>query len=344
MNPSDPRNLSSNDIETAGAPQPQPQPTPMATPTEVHDYLHPIVEQPKHTYHPKAVRTVLVIVVAICLLGVGLAVLASLLPAMSKPATKSQNQTTTPVATEKLTATKQIERVKAYFKGTTTAGSSLTLPVKTTGNNFYTVIPDVAETKSVAGELAPAEVPAMLTAIHKVFDYDKMERTVRSDGTDNTNYLADYRHADIVCQLTVTKPSDTKAKQFVEAKCLDVSQYVAYAAIQRPFYNVYTPAQAGSVEYAFTGKPVSKPSNTSGYQLAELPIGTVIGQQVETSGQIAMFYQTPDGIWHYFKDRAQKMIECEQYRSRDELFAYGGQLCYSLAKDTVISVVAPKKK
>jgi hypothetical protein len=342
MNPSAPHDLSSNEIESGGAPS---QPTPQANATEVHDYLHPIVEPPKHTYHPKAVRTLLIVLVVVSLLGVGLAVLATLLPTMSKPVTNQTNTpTTTSKTTEKLTAAKEIERVKAYFKGTTTAKSSLSLPVKTDGNNFYTVIPDVAEVKSVAGEVAPADVTAMVTAIHKVLDYDKLERTVWSDGADNTNYLADYRHKDVLCQITVTKPADTKAKQFIEAKCLDMTQYEAYAAIQRPFYNVYTPAQAGSVEYAFTGKPAAKPSNTSGYHLAELPVGTVIANKVETQGQTGMFYQTPDAIWHYFKDRAQKMIECEQYRVRDELFAYGGQQCYSLAKDTITTVIAPKKK
>lgn len=335
MQPDDPQNAS---------PTP-PAPTPTIEPAgQVHDYLHPIIDKPKRTYHPKVFVTILIVVVALSLLGVGLAVTAALLPTPTKQSSTQATDSKLSSNAEVLSATKQIDRVKAAFNGNATALSGLTTPVKTAKNNYYTIIPDLEPVVSIAGQVEPSKVQTTITSIAKVLTGSSMNERVLSDGSGTSSFLADYTHKDVVCQVASVRPADVASPQFVEAKCINMSSYEDYAAAQRPFYNIYSPAQAASTEVAFTGKAEVKPSATSGYQLAELPADTVSNGRVVSVGARAMFYQTPAGIWYYFKTRAQQLIECEQYSNDTLKFAYANQPCRSLAKDADLTVVPPKKK
>ena len=329
-----------NNVTPPSAPPPQ-QPQ---QPIVAGDYTHPILDKPKRVYHPKVTIIALSAVVTLALIGVGLAIYFALQPVQPGQTNKNGSTNNGTTKTPTLTAAQEIERLKVYFKGTDKARTSLTTPIRTEGNNFYTVIPDASQVTSIAGELEPAKVADHLTAMHKVLDYDKFTRKILQDGVGTNNYLADYIHADVICQLSATKQTDPKANQFVEAKCLNLQQYVDYATVQRTFYNVYPAGDASSVPIVFTGKPQIKASVTAGYQFTELPVSTVIDQQATSSGTLAMFYKTPDNIWHHFKDRAQRLVECEQYNTDPLRYAYAGQPCHSLGKDVDLVVEAPKKK
>ena len=254
---------------------------------------------------------------------------------------KPADNTVVKQVTKTLTAAEAVARMKAQFAGTLAVANGIKTPVKVPGNDFYTVIPDVTPIIGVADNVEPAKVPSTIDTLHKALASYGLTRQIISDGTGVSNYQADYVHADILCQITVTKNADVKAPQFVEGKCLNITTYADYSVTQRPFYNVYSPAQATSSEVAFTGKPEVKVSATAGYQLAELPVSSIANGQIVSANVRAMFYQTPSGIWYYFKDRAQKLIECEQYNTDILKNAYVGQPCHSLAKDidTIVTIV-----
>ena len=320
------------------------QPAPAVPANEVHDYLHPIVDQPKRTYHPKAFRTVLIVVVALSLLGVGLALLAAYLPTVSKRTVDTKSDTSAPTLTKPLTASEAVARMKQIFPGALPVTHSISTPVMLEGNNFYTVVPDVAPIIGLADNIESSKIAALVAKLDTSLTSYGMTARVISDGTGTSNYQADYSHPDVICQIGTIKTTDQSAPQLLEARCLDIATYLDVASAQRPFYNVYSPAQATSSEVAFTGKPAITASATPGYQLAELPVSSVANGQIVSASVRAMFYQPPSGIWYYFKDRAQKLIECEQYSTDVLKNAYVGQPCRSLSKDIDTTVPAVKKK
>lgn len=319
-------------------------PAPAIPANEVHDYLHPIVDQPKRTYHPKAFRAILIVVVVLSLLGVGLALLATYLPTVSKRTVDTPSTTSTSTLTKTLTASEAVARMKKIFPGPLPVTHSISTPVMLKGNNFYTVVSDVAPIIGLADNIEPSKVAPLIAKLDKSLTSYGMTANVISDGKGASNYQADYSHPDVICQIGTTKTIDQNAPQLLEVRCLDTATYLDVASAQRPFYNVYSPAQATSSEVAFTGKPIITPSATPGYQLAELPVSSVANGQIVSASVRAMFYQPPSGIWYYFKDRAQKLIECEQYSTDVLKNAYVGQPCRSLSKDIDTTVPAVKKK
>ncbi len=324
--------------------EPGAQPAPVVPASEVHDYLHPIIDQPKRTYHPKAFRTILIVLVVLSLLGVGLALLAAYLPTVSGRTAKETSNKPTTTLTKALSASEAVARMKEVFPGTLPISHNISTPVKLEGNDFYTVVADVAPVAGLADNIESSKVMPLITKLDTSLTSYGMTANVISDGTGAASYQADYSHPDVLCQITTTRSADSNAPQLLEAKCLDIEAYLEVASTQRPFYNVYSPAQATSSEVAFTGKPEVKASATPGYQLAELPVSSIANGQIVSASVRAMFYQPPSGIWYYFKDRAQKLIECEQYNTDVLKNAYVGQPCRSLSKDIDTTVPAVKKK
>ncbi len=322
---------------------PQPSAQPLQT-TPAPDYLHPISDKPQHTYNPKRMIIILSVVVAASLLAVAAMLVVALMPPQQphKPTTQTTTKTTPVEST--LTAKQTIEHIKVYFKGTATAKSPITTPVIAPGKSFYTVIPDIAPLASVAGEVIPDTSDAQLASIVKSLDYDKFTKRVFSDGTKQTNYLADFTRDDVVCQTAVTKSSDVKASHWFEVRCLDMSQYAEYAGAQQPLVSLYTPTTSTATKYGFIGKPAVTASKSAGYNFTEITSSTVIDQRMSAVNSKSMFYQTPDGLWHYFRDHTDGIyVECEQYNTPVLKYAYYGQPCRSLAKDTVITVALPQK-
>lgn len=344
MNPNEKQpQFSDSDIQNAGQPVQPTAPTPVP---EVHDYLHPIQDKPKHVYHPKRMMLILGMVVGASLLAVVVMLVYALLPTQSSKKTQTSNQTTvttTPVDT--LSAKQAIAHVGEYFKGKEKAKTAISRPVTAPNKSFYTVVPDTAPLISLAGAIAADMSPTQLESILKSMDYDKFVKQVLADGENSTNYLADLTRNDVVCQVAVTKQKDVKADHWFEVRCLDISVYTEYANAQQTLVSLYTPLTASSVQYGFIGKPTTKASRSAGYTLAELPVGSVIDNRLTTTNRLAIFYQTADKLWHYFTDRDRDLlVECEKFNTNDLRFAYGGESCRRVKTGAVESVIAPKKK
>ncbi len=341
--------VSDNDIQQAGKPASAPtQPTESIPDLTPHDYLHPIVDPPKHAYHPKRVMAVLIVIVAASLLAVIAMLLFALLPANKKTEQAATNTTSTAPAEKPLTAKDAFSHIQAYFKGTASVTSGITLPVKAPKAAYYSVVPETTGIVGASGPITAANSEAQRESIEKSLDYDKFTKQVMADGTNGADYLADYSRPDVVCELHIIKQKDVKADHTFDVKCQDVSVYSEYAKAQSPVVNSYTPLTATSLQYGFVGKPAPKASQTSGYNTAEIEVASVINNQMTAHGKYAMFYQTPDGLWHYLIDHDQNTpIDCKQFTNGGNtalLYAYTGLQCKNMQNGLMQTVVAPKKK
>lgn len=322
------------------AEQPNVEPTPATTAT---GYAHPIADKPRRTYNPKRFKLLLIVIVAISILSVGAAVALTLLPFMQKQ-TATVPETSKPVAPEKpVSAKTAIDHVKDYFKGEQLAKTPISLPVMATGSDFYTVVPDVAPLVSVAGEVAPDASERQLSSIIHSLEGDKFVQRVSSNGANQTAFLADFTRKETFCEVSVQKPTDVKQNHLFEVRCLDMATYVDYAAAQKPLVSQYSPLSATSVQYGFVGKPASLPSKTANYALVDMEVSIVVDNRMTSTGKYAQFYQSPDGLWYYFRDRdTAAVIDCDKYNSDEVRKAYFGVSCRNSTKGDITTVQAPR--
>lgn len=341
MSPNDPSQYSQPDSQMTSQSKPS-EPIPEL----VHDYTHPILDSPKHPYHPKRVMIGLIAIVVLALLSVAAMLLFALLPMKNtaKPA-KTQQTNVQSTKQDSLSAKETISHLSVYFKGKNPVKTGITLPVKAPGSAYYTVIPETTDVVGMSGEISADMSDQQRDSIEKSLDYDQFTKQVMSDGSNHTNYLADYSRSDVVCELSITKPTDVKADQLFDMKCQDMSTYTAYAKRQAQWVSLYASLTATSVRYGFVGMPVVHPSTVANYNITQLQVSTVVDNRMASTGKYAQFYQTPDGLWHYLQDQDEgTLIMCDQYMASNDLrSAYAGQQCRSKT-GTVSTVIPPTKK
>lgn len=318
------------------------QTLPQTTPTQQADYLHPITDPPKHTYHPKRMILILSVAVVVSLLVVGLLVAYAIRP--TKIAiTEDQTNDQKVEELKPLTANDTLKLVQTHLTEPTAAKQAIALPVLAPKKKFYTVIPEDTPVQGTAAAVAPGKVTSTYEAVQKVFTDNKFVELERRDLEDPIGYLAYFTREDVICQMTIAPASTEAEPRMLQVDCLDMTSYTEYADAQQPLASVYTPATTASTYVAFTGKPSLKPSQTAGYNLVEIPVSTVIDQKLTSSGTLALFYQSPDSLWHYFLDRdSGLLVDCTKYKATPVLYAYAGQTC-SITNSSKTNVVIPPK-
>lgn len=296
----------------------------------------------KVTYHPKRFRIMLGSIVALCLVAVATMVVVALAPFRQGNTAPSDKANST-APSERVVAAKQaIAHVKEYFKADGIAKSGISLPVRAAGKDFYTTIPDPAVLSSVAGEVLPAKRQSQLASIVHSLEGDGFTLHVRSNSDDA--YLAEFSGNQTFCEVSANPLDHRKVSFWVEVRCADMSTYNDYAAAQEPLVRLYTPLSATSALYGFSGKPTPTASKTSGYSTVELPVSAIADNKATSTGAYALFYQTPDGLWHYFTDRDTVAgLDCSAYNSRDLQFAYVGTPCRTSSTTAPSVVELPKK-
>lgn len=346
MNPNQQQPTPPQDTSPQQTPPPMPGALPaQPTPPPEGSYSQPIPDAPKHIYHPKQFMLALSIFVAVCLLGVVIMVLMTLMPQSSTKTKTAPADTKNNVVENPIPAELAISHVKEYFKGTETAKSALMLPVQPPDTAYYTVVPDVKPLSSVAGNVPAAKAHDQLTSIVHSLEGDKFETNVINDGAGNTNYQAYFIREDTICEVDVVKTTDVAADQWIEAKCLDMTTYISYAKAQAPYASLYTPLTSTSVQYGFVGIPEVKAGGVAGYQTLRIQVSSVINDHLATDGQYALFYKTLDGIWHYFSDQDnQVIISCDLYNNNDIKSAYAGKTCRVNSNGSTKVIEAPKTK
>lgn len=336
MNPQ--RNLNDSDIENAGHPG-YVSPSANAAPKPLSDgkYAQPVP-------HQKGVRSfhaLKVILISGLLLAAAIGVIAVVLlfAQSSTKRTTNEQKKAGETKLDPLTAQQTIERTTVYFKGQEKAKTPLTIPIKVKGKNFYTVIPDVDILQSLAGYVPKEMSKQQRESIEKSLDYDKFVKKVFSEGDEKTAYLADFTRDDVVCQLSVDPAEHDTKGDWTELRCLDVSAYTPYADAQQPLAKAYSAVTSTAAHYGFIGKPMPKDGALSGYKLVEIPVGAVTNQRMTTPDNLGMFYQMPDGLWYYFRDRNRDVyVECENFTGENQRRAYADQPCRRRSTGTIETV------
>lgn len=336
MNPQ--RNLNDSDIENAGHPG-YVSPSANAAPKPLSDgkYAQPVP-------HQKGVRSfhaLKVILISGLLLAAAIGVIAVVLlfAQSSTKRTANEQKKAGETKLDPLTAQQTIERTAVYFKGQEKAKTPLTIPIKVKGKNFYTVIPDVDILQSLAGYVPKEMSKQQRESIEKSLDYDKFVKKVFSEGDEKTKYLADFTRDDVVCQLSVDPAEHDTKGDWTELRCLDVSAYTPYADAQQPLAKAYSAVTSTAAHYGFIGKPMPKDGALSGYKLVEIPVGAVTNQRMTTPDNLGMFYQMPDGLWYYFRDRNRDVyVECENFTGENQRRAYADQPCRRRSTGTIETV------
>ena len=336
MNPQ--RNLNDSDIENAGHPG-YVSPSANAAPKPLSDgkYAQPVP-------HQKGVRSfhaLKVILISGLLLAAAIGVIAVVLlfAQSSTKRTANEQKKAGETKLDPLTAQQTIERTAVYFKGQEKAKTPLTIPIKVKGKNFYTVIPDIDILQSLAGYVSKEMSKQQRESIEKSLDYDKFVKKVFSEGDEKTAYLADFTRDDVVCQLSVDPAEHDTKGDWTELRCLDVSAYTPYADAQQPLAKAYSAVTSTAAHYGFIGKPVPKDGALSGYKLVEIPVGAVTNQRMTTPDNLGMFYQMPDGLWYYFRDRNRDVyVECENFTGENQRRAYADQPCRRRSTGTIETV------
>ena len=332
------RNLNDSDIENAGHPG-YVSPSANAAPKPLSDgkYAQPVP-------HQKGVRSfhaLKVILISGLLLAAAIGVIAVILlfAQSSTKRTTNEQKKAGETKLDPLTAQQTIERTAVYFKGQEKAKTPLTIPIKVKGKNFYTVIPDIDILQSLAGYVSKEMSKQQRESIEKSLDYDKFVKKVFSEGDEKTAYLADFTRDDVVCQLSVDPAEHDTKGDWTELRCLDVSAYTPYADAQQPLAKAYSAVTSTAAHYGFIGKPVPKDGALSGYKLVEIPVGAVTNQRMTTPDNLGMFYQMPDGLWYYFRDRNRDVyVECENFTGENQRRAYADQPCRRRSTGTIETV------
>ena len=330
--------MNDSDIENAGHPG-YVSPSANAAPKPLSDgkYAQPVP-------HQKGVRSfhaLKVILISGLLLAAAIGVIAVVLlfAQSSTKRTTNEQKKAGETKLDPLTAQQTIERTAVYFKGQEKAKTPLTIPIKVKGKNFYTVIPDVDILQSLAGYVPKEMSKQQRESIEKSLDYDKFVKKVFSEGNEKTAYLADFTRDDVVCQLSVDPAEHDTKGDWTELRCLDVSAYTPYADAQQPLAKAYSAVTSTATHYGFIGKPVPKDGALSGYKLVEIPVGAVTNQRMTTPDNLGMFYQMPDGLWYYFRDRNRDVyVECENFTGENQRRAYADQPCRRRSTGTIETV------
>lgn len=319
-------------------------PASSAEPIQKHDYAQPIADAPKKAYHPRRFMVALGVFVTICLLAVTAMVAMALLPMQQSKKSETANNAASQAVEKTVSAKQAIAHVKEYFKADGAAKSGISLPVRATGKDFYTVIPEASATVSVAGNVAPDKTDSQLKSIIHSLEGDGFTQQTSGYEPESSNYLASFVRPETVCQVEVVHIIDKSSSHWTEVRCADMATYEEYAKAQEPLVRLYTPLSATSVLYGFIGKPSPVASKTTGYSTAELPVSIVIDSTMTSHGTLALYYQAPSGLWTYWRDRdASAVFACDQYNTNELKSAYFGAPCRDTGTNTMSVVAAPKK-
>jgi hypothetical protein len=161
-------------------------------------------------------------------------------------------------------------------------------------------------------------------------NYDKARRTLdrlnlEGKKTSNTQVGKTpsmyYENASVHCHLGV---QEIEKDYVLRVSCANMSAYTEAAKQIQVFYDLY--AQNNPEAKTIQGIDVSslKDSLSKGYKTAEI---TIVKDNTPEGAVNALYYQTSDGTWHYFKATLLE-IYCEEYNTPDIQKAFIGKPCY----------------
>ncbi len=189
-----------------------------------------------------------------------------------------------------------------------------------------------AAARVVEYTVVPNELEKTYNQIHHVLSYQGLSK--KNISNSKTTFITDayYDNAYVHCRVSVARPTSNFALQVA---CADVGAYTSSAKQMQKFHELYAKnnphkAAASSIESIDI-----KDSVSMGYKIAEL---TIIRDNTPEGAVNALYYQTPDGTWNYFKATLLE-IYCEEYNTPDLKKAFIGKKCFTTSGS--ISSVRP---
>lgn len=270
------------------------------------------------------------VLLAVFLIGGGTVVYWLTKPEKKPQATVSQNtkQSSQKTLQKKTTSTDLkafMQSVKKHMGGGDAAAEYAAPDYKVNGYDFYAV--GVLELSTSWEDTLPEAQIKPAAAKLEAFLYENGFKKSEQQVKAGYYPLVKYESSDTLCGINYyLDTADTNKPVFLT--CALKASYEPTAKTLKPLYAVYRDANKDSqyiTEDSRLGLPKIEPSKSTGYKTAE----AAIYGEASPTGAVGLFYQTPDGVWHYFTG-TQSVLPCNRFDTSDLKKAYLGQTCYLL--------------
>lgn len=213
---------------------------------------------------------------------------------------------------------------KSLSDGKVTEGSGSVLSAYQPKGQPYFVKPEKA--KSIEYTVAAAKIEKTYKKAGHILDHLNLTGRNTSNSQVGKTPSMYYENSFVRCQLGVQQ----REKDYtLRVSCADMKAYTDTAKQLQVFYDLY--AQHNPTKKDIEGIKVTsiQDSLSRGYKTAEL---TMVQDNTPEGAVIALYYQTPDGTWNYFKATLLEIF-CEEYNTPDLKKAFIGKPCFTSAMD-----------
>lgn len=191
------------------------------------------------------------------------------------------------------------------------------------GYDFFTV-PETYASVTIAAKSHDSIVDDVMTA-QKYFLTKKMTLDMTNIYEDGL-VSAHFHNDTAICEMNESTTPLPQGENQLVASCADYTSYAANAETLQPLYRAMTDSKLEHPTYGqgvlFTGSITD--SKTNGYRIASVGTSNVYAA---VGGSVALFYQTPDGAWHYLFN-TQSGAQCSELnKTSDTKKAFAGVAC-----------------
>lgn len=214
-----------------------------------------------------------------------------------------------------------IQKFEGSLRGGKVAeGSGSVLSANQPKGQSYFVKPEKAQ--AITYKVAPNKVEKTYKKARHILDRQgltgKLISSKQVGATPGMYYDNEFVHCYLGAQ------TDENNNALLHVACANTKAYQDAERQLQVFYDLY--AQNNPDKKAIVGITISslKDSLSKGYKTAEI---TIVKDNTSEGAVNALYYQTPDGTWHYFKATLLE-IYCEEYNTPDIQKAFIGKPCY----------------
>lgn len=261
---------------------------------------------------------------------------------VTKKPSSDPNPAVTSIGTEKkaevLSAEDTLKGLADTLRATGIGYGGTIQPYKVAGFEFKTSVG--VETRSVTVSRSPGESATALSAARDYLKTKNYKENIVEKGIGSSSFIANYESEKAICRAEHIKAASGSnlSLDTVSLSCLDISDLKKIAESQKPFYELLKAARPDEIvldKVAIAGNPKIDDSYVYGYKTVEQALISGADDTSNRGGTVmkAMFYQTPDGHWHYFTT-TDGLVDCDLYKTDDLKRAYKAKPCLDTEDST----------
>ena len=282
----------------------------------------------------KALKIIFIILLILTVLGVADYITFLLIKPL-EPAKQLIAQQNIPQAAAPFTAASLVTEIRAKMIGdvkieTQTGGNipypTFVAPVHQPDGYLFSVRPSQSSGFASFGT-SGTKVSDLKTIEDSLMSHN-LKKTIQDPGTEISMYAANYSSKDIACSVNDQKPSTATEQYRAVIGCANTEDYIANAKIDSSFYDAYVANPKNDKNNLLFDVAAIKQSKTPNFKIATIGVGG--SEYGSVGGFAALFYQTPDKIWHFFTG-TQNQLPCVRFDTVDLKKAYVGESCYDAA-------------